>query len=204
MNKSNKKKLNKIMKRIFTLFFILVSCIAHCQNIEITSKNGGTKELHGKSQMERIIATYGQELKTYIFTEKIIIDENAIPFSHPILTLNCNYLDNDLKQLATFLHEQFHWFVESKTLDKEAAIKAFKKLFPRVPVEAGLGARNEYSTYLHLIVCDLELQAMTKLVGENLARQVLGEWTHYTWIYNTVLENKQVREINIQYDFIKT
>ena len=116
--------------------------------------------------------------------------------------MNCNYLDNDLKQLSNFLHEQFHWFVESKDVEKENAIKAFKQAFPQVPVKGGLGVRDGYSTYLYLIVCDLEFQAMTKLIGENAAKQLLTEWTHYTWTYRTVLDNKQVRGINIKYGFI--
>ena len=190
------------MKITLTIALILISHIAIGQKIEISSKNRDSKELDGKSQMERIIKNYEKEIKNWIFTNKINIDKNVIPFSHPVLTLNCNYLDNDLKQLATFLHEQFHWFVSSKIAEEENAIKAFKELFPEVPVEAGLGARNEYSTYLHLIVCDMEFQALTKLIGENSARQLLAKWTHYTWIYKTVLEHKQVREINIRYGFI--
>ena len=43
------------------------------------------------------------------------------------------------------------------------------------------------STYLPLIVCSLELQALIELVGEARARQQLERWTHYTWVYRTVL-----------------
>lgn len=197
-----KKKVNEIMKSILTTVLTLTSLLAAAQNFEIILKNGDSKELEGKSQMERIIKNYDKEIRNWLFTKKVFIDKNVIPSSHPILTLNCNYLDNDLKQLSNFLHEQFHWFVESKKTEEEKVIKAFKQAFPQVPVKRGLGAQNEYSTYLHLIVCDLEFQAMTKLIGENSARQLLTEWTHYKWIYKTVLDNKQVREINIQYGFI--
>lgn len=190
------------MKSILTIALVLISMLAVGQNLEISMKNGDTRELEGKSQMERIIKSYDKEIRNWLFTKKVLIDKNVIPFSHPILTLNCNYLHNDLKQLANFLHEQFHWFVESKGADEEKAIKAFKEAFPQVPVKGELGARDEYSTYLHLIVCDLEFQAMTKLIGENQARQLLAEWQHYKWIYNVVLDNKQVREINKQYGFI--
>jgi hypothetical protein len=33
----------------------------------------------------------------------------------------------------------------------------------------------------------LELQALTELLGEPSARQQLQRWTHYTWVYQTVL-----------------
>jgi len=51
------------------------------------------------------------------------------------------------------------------------------------------GARDEYSTYLHLLVCSLEQQAVARLLGEPKARQVMEFWAadHYTWVYQTIL-----------------
>lgn len=183
------------------IVLVLISLFAEGQSLEISMKNGDSKELEGKSQIERIINNYDKEISNWHFTKEIIIDKNAIPFSHPVLTLNCNYLDDDLKQLSTLLHEQFHWLVADRVSEEEKAINRFREIFPKVPVKGGLGAPDEYSSYLHLIVCDLELQAMTKLIGENSARQLLAEWTHYTWIYRTVLDNRKVREINTQFGF---
>jgi len=50
---------------------------------------------------------------------------------------------------------------------------------------------EERSTYLHLIVCMLELQALTELLDEPRARQQLERWTHYTWVYRTVLKDTE-------------
>ena len=50
---------------------------------------------------------------------------------------------------------------------------------------------GERSTYLHLIVCMLELQAVTELLDEPRARQQLERWTHYTWVYRTVLTDTE-------------
>jgi hypothetical protein len=72
-------------------------------------------------------------------------------------------------------------------------------MFPEVP-SGRVAARDEYSTYLHLIICDLELAAMQKLVGDAEARRVLGQWQHYTWIYNQVLNNSAVRAINEKHE----
>jgi hypothetical protein len=172
------------------------------QNLQVTLRNGDDKEVEAKNQLERIVNTYDKLISKWLFTKRIVIDKNGIPFSYPFLTLNCNYLDNDLKQLSNFLHEEFHWFVETMPVQEKNAINEFKKVFPVVPVKGGEGAKDEYSTYLHLIVCDLEFQSMTKLIGEESARQVLTEWNHYTWIYKTVIENKNIREINATNGFV--
>ena len=46
------------------------------------------------------------------------------------------------------------------------------------------------------MVCDLELQAVTRLLGETRGRAVLEAWNHYSWIYDQVLNNPEVRRIN--------
>ena len=186
------------MKYKILITFITVSINLQAQGIEISLKNGTDQEKKGKEQLERIVAQYHE----WIFTTKVEIDENAIPFSHPVLTLNCNDLDNDVKQLSNFLHEQFHWLEESMPTQREKTINDFKTLFPEVPVGGRSGARSSYSTYLHLIVCDLEFQSMTKVVGEEKARQILSEWTHYTWIYDKVLHDNRIREINAKNGFL--
>lgn len=190
------------MKYHLTTLLVMISIILNGQSFEINLRNGDSKEVEGKAQIERIIKTYENKIGKWFFTKKIEIDKNSIPFSHPVLTLNCNDIDNDLKQLSNFLHEQFHWFVETKQTQEKKTISEFRKLFAEVPVKGKEGARDEYSTYLHLIVCDLEFQSMTKVIGEKLARQLLTEWTHYTWIYNKVLSDSRIREINIKNGFV--
>lgn len=79
---------------------------------------------------------------------------------------------------------------------------AFREVYPDVPSGNPEGARDADSTYLHLIVCDLEYQAMTKLVGPARAAEVLDATTHYTWIYDRVLTDPKVREITTRYGFV--
>ncbi|MEM8509592.1 MAG: hypothetical protein AAF717_17300 [Bacteroidota bacterium] len=190
------------MHYFLTTVLLAISLTLTAQNFEIHLKNGSEKEKQARKQLERILATYDSKINQWYFTNKIEIDENTIPFSHPTLTLNCNFLNEDVKQLATFLHEQFHWLEEEKKEVREKAIAEFRQIFPEVPVRGGQGARNEYSTYLHFIVCDLELQAMTQVVGEKMARQLLSEWTYYQWIYDKVLNDKRIRAVNTKYGFI--
>jgi hypothetical protein len=56
--------------------------------------------------------------------------------------------------------------------DTRAAIGDLRKIFPKVPAGAP-EAINENSTYLHLIDCYLEQQAVIRLLGELKARQVM-------------------------------
>ncbi|MEE8291959.1 MAG: hypothetical protein V3R80_10785, partial [Candidatus Tectomicrobia bacterium] len=108
---------------------------------------------------------------------------------HPVLTLNTRYLNDDTAQLATFVHEQIHWFLRNhleraKTI---AALTELRALYPTVPTQLPTGARGERSTYLHLIVCALELQALTELLDEQRARQQLERWNHR--VKNVVMKN---------------
>jgi hypothetical protein len=164
----------------------------HTLSIELAK--GSDSEETARVQLLRLVDRF--DVDQWLFTEMVLIDESQwIPHSHPVLTLNSRYLDDDLSQLATFLHEQFHWYAGTRQERIDAAVSDFKEIFPEVP-SARVGARDDYSTYLHLIICDLELAAMQKLVGDAEARRVLGQWQHYTWIYDQVLNNSAVRAIN--------
>jgi hypothetical protein len=78
----------------------------------------------------------------------------------------------------------------------------FARLYPDAPDRSGGGANDVESTYRHLVVCDLELQGMTRLVGEARARKVLAAMTHYEWIYEKVLSDPRVREVNERHGFV--
>ena len=154
-------------------------------------------------QIERLLETY--DVDRWTFTYEMQIESMALPHSHPVLTLNTRYLDNDDHAISTFLHEQFHWYLIEDAMDakRDAATKAFVEQFPDAPAgrEDG-GARDLNSTYRHLMVCDLEFQALTELVGEERARAVLASNTHYTWIYQQVLTNPVVRRINERHGMV--
>lgn len=144
------------------------------------------REQATKEQLHRVLQEY--DLSKWIFTEKVLVDYyTSIPHSHPILTLNTRYVDDDERLLSTFVHEQIHWFTNSKPDGVDKTVAEFKTLYPEVPVGKGQGARDEFSTYLHLIVCYLEFSAVTELLGEPKAREIMAGWRHYKWIYKTVL-----------------
>lgn len=187
------------MFKTISLSASVVACIAVAfANTTFTVELGeGTEsEKAARTQLLRLIDQY--DVEQWLFTDKVLIDDGQwIPHSHPVLTLNSRYLEDDLGQLATFLHEQFHWYASQRQDQVESAITEFRLLFPDVP-SGRAGARNEYSTYLHLIICDLELGALQELVGDARARSVLSRWQHYTWIYDQVLNNPAIRPINVK------
>lgn len=158
-------------------------------------------ERQTRDEILRLVAEY--DVAPWIHTWDILIDENAIPHSHPVLTLHTRDVGDEALLLSTFLHEQFHWLEDGATLDAfRAAMDDFAELYPDAPGRSGGGARDVESTYRHLVVCDFELQAMTKLLGAEEARDLLAGITHYEWIYQRVLSDERVREVNARHGFV--
>lgn len=179
------------MKRLITLilFTAYLSNVVDAQaNIEIALKHGTKAEQQTKDQLQRLLKTYN--LTKWIFTKSILIDEESIPHSHPVLTLSARHVKDDELLLSTFVHEQAHWFLSQNEKATNDAKQELRLMFPKVPIKAPEGASDEESTYLHLIVVYLEYRADRELLGELKARQIMEFWAtdHYTWIYKIVLE----------------
>ena len=98
-------------KRIFLPFIILLLGVtSYAQDrIEISLKHSSRVEIQTKEQLQRLLQTY--DLSRWIFTRSILIDEQAIPHSHPVLTLHTRHLKDDELLLSSFVHEQLHWFL---------------------------------------------------------------------------------------------
>ena len=180
------------MKKTLFIFCmtLFLSIAGSAQNsIEISLKNNTRDEIQTKEQLQRLLKTY--DLSKWIFTKAVVIDEKtAIPHSHPVLTLNTRHIKDDELLVSTFVHEQAHWLFEQKNKETEQAIKELRVMFPKVPSKGPEGARDENSTYLHLLVIYLEYRAVREAFGELKGKQVMEFWAtdHYTWIYKTVLE----------------
>jgi hypothetical protein len=159
--------------------------------LQIRLQSGTPLEERGRDQLRRLLHTHN--LRKWLFTHDVLIQSGVIPHSHPVLTLNTRYLDDDTAQLATFVHEQIHWFLTDhlERAKTDAALTELRTLYPTVPTALPTGASGERSTYLHLIVCTLELQALTELLSEQRAQQQVERWTHYTWVYRTVLTDRE-------------
>jgi hypothetical protein len=159
--------------------------------LEITEINPNQWTALAKKNMLGLVSEYN--LEPYLYTKKINIESRVIPHSHPVLTLNTRNAEFPQKILSTWLHEEFHWWTEMNGESTEEAIADFRIMYPILP-QVG-GARNEYSTYLHLVVCFLEYKAVSLFLGKVKAREMLLEFATvdevYPWIYNQILNRTQ-------------
>ncbi|MEO8201526.1 MAG: hypothetical protein ABI679_13445 [Gemmatimonadota bacterium] len=155
--------------------------------ITITLAHGTASEVQTKSQLERLLASY--DLRRWYYTSHVIIDEQAIPHSHPTLTLHTRHLKDDDLLLATFLHEELHWYLTQNPAGVESAISDLKVLFPTIPTGYPEGSDDAQGNYVHLIVTWLEFRTTAQVIGELRASQVIAFWAtdHYTWIYGNLI-----------------
>ena len=172
-----------------TGIIVSLATVSVAQSVAITLAHNSDNEQRTKAQLQRLIETYN--LRKYTFTNTVIIDEKAIPHSHPVLTLHTRHLNSDDQLLSTYVHEQLHWYLEAHQKQTAAAENDLRKIYPKVPVGYPDGANDEGSTYLHLIDCYLEMQADRDLMGLQRASAVMNYWAgdHYRWVYKTVMND---------------
>lgn len=188
----------KRMKRFLPILFIL--SLAGCSTetpkrvyedvIEITEINPNRLTALTKQNLFHLAKVY--DLRPFLYTKKINVQSYVVPHSHPTLTLNTRNAEKPHQLLSTWLHEEFHWWATSKKTETDKAIADLKKLFPKIP--AG-GAVNTQSSYLHLVICYLEYQALVHYLGKQDAREVIDGLVKvdkiYPWIYSQVLKRNE-------------
>lgn len=157
--------------------------------VQVGLASGSPEEVQARDQLLAIVEKW--DLSKWLFTREARIEARAIPHSHPVLTLNARYLANDTAQIATFVHEQLHWFFVRREAATDAAVAELERLFPDAP-DGPEGAGDPYSTYLHLLVCLLEYDALVEIFDEGVARRTSEGWRHYPWIYRQVLDRPAV------------
>lgn len=128
------------------------------------------------------------ELTPFMYTKLVHIQSKVVPHSHPVLTLNTKNAEHPNKILSTFLHEELHWWAEINKKNTDEAITYLKKRYPKAPAMKG---KTQHSTYLHMIVCYLELKALSFYLGKKEARGIISSIMRkdkiYPWIYQQVL-----------------
>jgi hypothetical protein len=150
-------------------------------------------ERETRDQLARLLTKY--DLSKWLYTKEIVIDDDAIPHSDPVLTLHTRHLKDDDLLLSTFVHEQMHRFLALRPQeDFDQAKTDLRRLFPEIPVGFPQGSSSDGGNYEHLLVVWLEYRADLEFLGELRTRQVMEFWAgdHYTWIYQKILE-RQVR-----------
>ena len=170
---------------LIVVFFVAPAQAQYAEEFNITLANNSETEQQAADLLNKILNTY--DLGQWVWTKDIFIGDEARPHSHPVLTLSARSWNRESALLATFVHEQFHWYLDENLEAQEKIIAKLRKAYPEVPVGFPNGGRDEYSTYVHLIVCMFEYQAMEKLLWKEQARNSLKKYRHYQWIYEKVL-----------------
>lgn len=147
------------------------------------------RELATAQQLLGLLRRY--DLARWRFTSTIRIEGGVIPHSHPTLTLNTRHWNDDTLLLSTYLHEQLHHFLDGRQEGVERAVAALRARYPQPPVGYPQGARDEYSSYAHYLICWLEWLALVEVVGANEATRAFTFWRgdHYRAIYATVMDD---------------
>ena len=131
------------------------------------------------------------DLSRFEYTRLVQIVPAGPTHSHPILTLGTRFAETEDLLLSTYLHEQMHWYLwRLGGPDHDPVAPFFDELvrrYPKAPVKLPEGARNYEQTYLHLVVCWLEIAAASELIGRERASAVADTQWGYRWIYRTVL-----------------
>lgn len=182
------------MKWIFgyLLFLTLASCSTtetvkdHTADLVIKEVTPNKYSAIMKQNMLHLAQVY--DLSPFLYTKVIHIESMVVPHSHPVLTLNTRNAENPKKILATWLHEEFHWWLALRPKGTSLAVAELKKIYPNAPSTQGL---NPDSTYLHLIICYLEKKVLSFYLGEKEAVSIITEFMKkdkiYPWVYYQVL-----------------
>lgn len=162
--------------------------------MRIETATGSEKEERTRLLLAELLEEY--DTSRWQFTDRVIIDERSLGHSHPVLTLGTRFpVRTRIGVLSSFLHEQIHWYLGTQRRQCSAAIDELRVMYPDAPDATGGGARDQRSTYLHLVVNWLEIEGLRSVVGSNEADDTLQAACRggsYTWIYKRVLEQRDV------------
>lgn len=130
------------------------------------------------------------DLSRFEYTHHLRVAPYEIPHSHPVLTLNARLYDAE-EILCEYLHEQMHWYLVRRGCAEEGSplIAELMRRYPGAPVGFPDGANDEYSTYLHLLVNWLEIEAAAQFMTRERAEEIARNMQHYRWMYRTVLSD---------------
>ena len=176
---------------------VLLPVFAHAKTpkLNITLQHYSLGERQRKEQIERLAAKY--DLEKYTITRDIVIDQQAINHSAPVLTQNLRFLDNDDRALSAYVHEQAHWLLMERHRGQvREMLSELIRMYPNIEIAPPYGDGNQGTSYIHLVVLMLEWQALEDLIGTDRARAVMEfkRHDHYKELYATVMENRPQME----------
>jgi hypothetical protein len=134
------------------------------------------------------------DLARFEYCKQVRIAPTEIPYSHPSITLN-TWVHDDLGLLSVYLHEQMHWYVtwysHAHAPQWRQLLERLRARYPAVPAAEAGGANDEFSTYLHLLVNWLEVEAVSQFIDRSRVESHVRALHFYRWIYQTVIDDWQ-------------
>jgi hypothetical protein len=135
------------------------------------------------------------DLSAYEYTRHVQIVPAGTTHSHPILTLGTRFMETEDHVLATYLHEQMHWYLSRLGgFDHDPIAPFFDELvrrYPKAPTRLPEGARNYEQTYAHIVINWLELEVTSQYIGWDRAAALANTQFGYRWIYRTVIADRE-------------
>jgi len=165
-------------------------------DFDVRLQHDDDREKLAEQQLTRVAAEH--DLARWVQTRIVIIDEEAIPHSHPVLTLHTRHLKDDGLFISTLIHEKMHWWLAKHPRQTERAIRYLKARYKTLPVGFPNGADSIDASYEHLLVIYLELEGVRDVLGDNEEARVLEFWKgdHYRTLYRIVAADRaQIRAI---------
>jgi hypothetical protein len=160
---------------------------------------------HAAREAQRVRSWLGalrqrHNLVPFEYTRHIQVVPGSATYSHPILTLGTRFTETEDHLLATYLHEQMHWYLSRLGgYDHDPIAPFFNELvrrYPRAPTRLPEGARNYEQTYAHIVVNWLEIEVTSQFIGWERARELANTQFGYRWIYRTVINDREpLREL---------
>jgi hypothetical protein len=147
---------------------------AHAQkdSVNVRMVRGNLREAIANRQVIILIGEY--TLYNWLFTRDIVIDEKARPHSHPVLTMNAAYLQEDKKVLAIFLHQEFRWYLDQNARNVNTAIKELMKRPDQLIPNITQTIDNDSLSWLNLLTCTMEIDALHETLGETNTDSLLA------------------------------
>ncbi len=134
------------------------------------------------------------DLERFEYTRHVRVVPAGPTYSHPILTLGTRFTETEDLLLSTYLHEQMHWYLSLLGgPDHDPVEPVFDELvrrYPQAPIWLPEGARSYEQTYVHLVVCWLEVEAAAEVIGRARANRIADGTWGYRWIYRTVVADR--------------
>src|SRR6476620_5014897 len=157
---------------LIAIMLLSIFVPAKTPKLNISLAHGSQGEQKRKEQIERLAAQY--DLERYTITREIVIDQQAMNHSAPVLTQNLRFLDNDDRALSAYVHEQAHWVLMTRHRGEvRGMLEDLRRMFPDLPIAVPQGDGNEGTSYVHLVVLMLEWRALEDLIGAERARAVM-------------------------------